>query len=380
MGRDPKEKRKPLLADRFLALRRPPQHKYLHHRAVDQITRGIRNARKFVFDEEAAEKLAHIVMAIPDLIVREHEFARTPYDITWIEFPSWKYWVTLKEERPDLYASEDEFHQLDTADFQVGYLIDHYRVNTICGGTVSDPTQAAWISPLQYRLHTEWPIEDQIEFCSLGKVSRFELAACMWGSSFDQIPKEKRRLLRDNNIIELTPRNPEHHTYESRHNDIRLCLKGAIGDIRTLIAMLLMLNRPSITRYVQTLPNSRGWVKNKPSAFMSHTVVQINMDAARSMKLIGTPSDDPNKRKRHEVRGHYCHDRTAREYMRIAGCLHEWIRCDEEWTTLKDAPASLDIRHWLCSVCGGKRWRRDTHERGTAEKGFVQHDGYEVSP
>jgi hypothetical protein len=29
---------------------------------------------------------------------------------------------------------------------------------------------------------------------------------------------------------------------------------------------------------------------------------------------------------------------------------------------------------WLCTACGGKRWWRTDHERGTAEKGYVTTD------
>jgi hypothetical protein len=373
-------KREPLLADRF-AYRRFDVHDGIYHpKALAQLQHTVRAAHKFVFDEDAARRVAKVVSEVPDLLVREHRFARAPYDITWIEWPSWAYWQTLRDENPALYDTQGEWGKIDTADHTVGYLIDHGRVNTFAGGTVAHPKGPASMTPLQYRLHTEWPIEDQLEFSRLVGCSRIGLDAAMWGSSYDKLSQDERRILRNYNVIELAPFNRAHRAYPSLMKDGAMAdsLRGAVGDLRTVIAILLMLNRPSISRYVQTLPNSRGWLKGKIVPYMAHTVVSVSLDAAQSLRLVGTPQDDANPRRRHEVRGHFCHDRVAREYMRIAGCLHNWQDCDEQWMPWIEAPMA-EVHHWRCASCGGKRWWRADHERGTAVKGFIAHDGYDVS-
>jgi len=377
--KDPKDKRLPLLADRF-AYGNPRDVFIYHPKAIAQMQRTVRAARKFVFDEDAARRVAKVVSTIPELLVREHRFARAPFDVTWIEWPAWAYWGALRDENPDAYDAAGEWGELSTSDHTVGYLIDHGRINTFAGGTVEDPDIGAHLTPIQFRLHTEWPVEDQIEFARLVGASRIGLDAAMWGSSYDKLSWDDRRALRDYNVMELVPFNREGNAYEKMMKDgaWEPSMRGAVGDLRTVIAILLMLNRPSISRYVQTLPNKHGWIKNKVVPFMSHTVVSLSLDAVESLRLVGTPGDDAGLRRIHDVRGHYCNDRTAREFMRIAGCLHDWRDHDDEWTPWPDAPPA-EVHHWVCASCGGKRWWRADHQRGTAQKGFVEHDGYGVT-
>jgi hypothetical protein len=65
----------------------------------------------------------------------------------------------------------------------------------------------------------------------------------------------------------------------------------------------------------------------------------------------------------HDVRGHFCHDKRARQTGE-QWCGHDWV----EYEPLR----------WKCERCGGKRWWRNEHQRGDVEKGrsFIQ--TYEV--
>jgi hypothetical protein len=374
------EKRGTTLADRFVARRWPAHERILLPRAVEQIQRGVRNARKFVLDEEAARRVAKVVAEIPDLLVREHQFARAPFDLTWIEWPSYYYWMEMRDRFPELHAQGDGFGETSTADYMTGYLFDQGRINAIAGGIMSDKNVAPELTPMQYRLHTEWPVEEQLEFGRRIGASRLGIDKFLWGSTYEQLGEDERRLLRTYNTAEFVPFNPAHPGFALPNADNGLVepARGCVGELRTVIALLLILNRPSLAVYRTTLPNHRGWHKGKTIPFMSHTVVNVSLDAVPMLRLIGTPAGESVARRRHEVRGHYCHDKTARDYMRIAGCIHEWQGCDEEWTPWADAPMR-DVNHWLCKSCGGKRWWRADHERGTAEVGFVAHDGYDVT-
>src|ERR1051325_4521112 len=102
------EKRRPTVADRFLATRLAAHEQILHPKAYEQIRNGVRNARKFVFDEDACRRIAHVVATIPDLLVREMQFARAPFDLTWIEWPSWYYWMALRDPNPGKVDSQGE--------------------------------------------------------------------------------------------------------------------------------------------------------------------------------------------------------------------------------------------------------------------------------
>jgi hypothetical protein len=376
-GFDRGGKKRPLLVDRFIHRRFAPQERLLSPLAVEQMQRAARKANKFVLDEEAAERVARVVLEVPDLLVREHQFARAPYDITWIEFPAHVYWETLRNAKPAAYDAQGEWGQQDTADHSVGYLIDHGRVNTITGGTVTRPDAPPFVTPLQYRLNTEWPLRDQIEFAQLARMSRLGVAAAMWGSTFDHLNKDDWKLLRDNNVMEMVPVNPNNPTASKLKESLSESIRGAVGDVRTVIALLLMLNRPSITRYRQ-VHAGRGFVRGKSMPYMSHTVVNVSLDAVTTLRNIGTEHEQHVEKRRHEVRGHYCHDETARDYARIAGCIHEYQPHDENWRPWPDAPAD-EVNHWVCAQCGGRRWWRKSHMRGSAIEGFVVKDGYQVT-
>jgi hypothetical protein len=370
-------KRRPLVADRFVNRRFSQEERFYHPAAVDQMQRAARKAVKFVLNEEATERVARVVLEVPDLLVREHQFARAPYDITWIEYPAHIYWQTLRNAKPDAYDRQGKWGSQDTADHTVAYLIDHGRVNTITSGTVADPDSPVFITPLQYQLNTEWPLRDQLRFTEMAHLSRLMLAAVMWGSTFDSLDKEDWRSLRDNNVMEMVPLNPKHPKANVLKDNLSDSLRGSVGDVRTVIALLLMLNRPSITKY-RHVEGTRGFVRGKSLAYMSHTVVDVSLDAATTLRNIGTPGETNIEKRRHEVRGHYCHDETAREYARIAGCIHEYQPHDENWKPWPDAPSD-EVNHWICAQCGGRRWWRKSHMRGSAIEGFVVKDGYQVS-
>jgi hypothetical protein len=384
MAKKPKadvERRRPTLADRFAVHHYDTKSRFVLPAAIKQMQNATRNARRFVFDEDAARRVARVVQEVPDLLAREVQFARAPYDITWIEFPSYIYWLTLREENPRLYDAQGEWGDVETADHTIGYLIDHNRINTVTLGTVSEPDGPPYITPIQYRLNTEWPVEDQLQFAQLIGASRLGIDAFLWGSTYDKLSWEERRLLRDYNMVERVPLNPYNRISElwSQPGSLAGVARGSVGELRTVIAMLLMLNRPSLTTYRQTLPTRKLPYHGRNIPYMSHTVVDVTLDPVPTLRLIGTPEGESVARRRHEVRGHYCHDKTARDYAKIAGCIHEWIATNEDWTPVDATYPRDEVKHWRCSVCEGKRWWRDAHERGTAEVGFVAHDGYDVT-
>ena len=91
-----------------------------------------------------------------------------------------------------------------------------------------------------------------------------------------------------------------------------------MGELRTIIALLLLLNRPSLTHYVARSEPTRGWIGNKVRPYMAHTVVTIPLDPIPALRQVGTDNDDPNLRRRHRVRGHFVHDRNTRVLPRFS--------------------------------------------------------------
>lgn len=367
------------LADRFLAYRNEAKHRMFHDRTVEHMQRALRGAHRFILDRSAAERVAHIVRTVPDLLAREHQFARAPYDITWIEWPSFHYWMELRKEDPEHYESLGSFGSIESADYEVGYLIDHGRINVISAGTGPHGTNAKpLLTPNQYLLHTEWDADAKNRFSHLVGISPKNVDSLLWGSSWNHLSPDEQARLTSLNTAEFLPLHPSIAGRFNEHGAMHSFLRGASGDLRTVIALLLVLNRPSITTYAHVGNRGRTIHRGKVLPLLSHTKVTISIDPVPILRLIGTPSGDSVARRRHEVRHHYKQDKAAREYAHIAGCVHEFRPADEEWNWDDTTPID-EIKHWVCTQCGGKRWWVRTYHRGDESLGHVHHDSYEVT-
>jgi hypothetical protein len=219
---------------------------------------------------------------------------------------------------------------------------------------------------LQYRLNTAWDARDIKFFKDEGEEAGTQFDEFLWGSSYYRMDPALRSRLRELNSI--APFSfASHVSFELAELLLSQALLEGGGELRTILALLLMLNRPTVTRY-EEVAAGRGWIRNKHVPYMAHTAITIDLDAVPTMRLIGTEAGEGVPRRRHEVRGHFCHDHTARDYLRIAGCIHDW-----QVTALDEKIPDFPIR-WECAACGGKRWWKHQHERGDASRGWVSHD------
>jgi hypothetical protein len=365
------DKREPTLADRFTAEKYPQSKRIVDERTIVRVQQRVRQAHRYVLDEQAAARIGDVVRRVPELLLREHRFARAPFELTWVEFPHWRFWQVLTDGRPQVIEKPQD----ETSDHTIGYLFDHGRVNTVSGGTVGQPHKRyPYLTPFQYHLHTDWPVEDQIRFVQAVGSSRGQIDHYLWGATSTQLQPEHARVLRDNHRLDLLPLEAAFRSrIVSEPNLLDKAMRGGSGELRNMIAILLMLNRPTIARYRNVLPGARGWHRGKLIPYLSHTTVTVDIDAVPTLRMIGTPAGEGVPRRRHEVEGHYCHDVTARDFHRIAGCIHDWITCDDEWTPAPKIPDG-EANHWRCSICDGKRWWRAEHLRGDATRGFVRAD------
>jgi hypothetical protein len=362
--------REPTLADYFIAEQANMMDKAVGEKTIAALQAKARQAHKFVFDEEASIRVGEVVRDIPDLIIREAQFARAPFEVTWIEYDAFHFWSTVNGREPD-----------EKSDTKVGFLIDHNRVNVVAMGEEDKRRTHTGLYPIAYHLNTEWPVEDQLRFAHNASTSRMGLDFWMWGETAGKLLQagetDKLRALRDSHMAEFILR-PDFLANLVKRNRLVGFLDKSAGDMRNMIAFLLMLNRPSIVQYKNTLPKWHGFIGNKVKPFFSHTTVNVSLDAVAVLNLVGTPKGEEVGRRRHEVRGHYCHDKGARDYMRIAGCIHDWQPTHKDWTPWPDAKAD-EADNWRCGTCDGKRWWRAEHHRGTAQTGFVINDGYQVT-
>lgn len=374
------ERRRPTLADRFVAKRYAPHDRYIHQEVFSSLQASVRAAHKFVLDDNATARIAHVLRDIPDLIIREYDFARAPFDLTWIEYPAPLFWREI--------GNPSELQDGD-ADHSIGYLIDGNSISIIVGGTISNPMLGPQPSVLRLSLNTEWSDDEKTEFHDMtaeviNSGRDLGLDRFYWGSTLKHLDEATRDKLRTRNRVSVwQPATTGHWADQETFMElVKLTIQGSVGELRNVIGMMLMLNRPSITRYTNA-PPGKGFSKGKLIPYMAHTTVTIDLDAVPTMRLLGTPEGEGVPRRRHEVRGHYCQNREARDYLRIAGCIHSWRPCHIDWEPWPNPPVGTPgqpgmPRNWQCDSCGGKRWWKNEHERGDASLGYTTHD-YEVT-
>lgn len=374
------EKRKPTLADAFI------NHRYTMHdrfrvkiplKTIGDLQLKTMKAAKYVFDDQASMRVGEVIRDIPDLLLREARFARAPYDLTWIEWNSSLLWKTIYANQPDNLAKADPDHAE-----RLAMIIDGSDAYCVAGGTAAQPNRLdmCYVTPFRYQLNCEPEMWSKIwgETGLGSKDLRLHeiLSNFFWGSTADDFP--------DGTLYDISqsfvffPLLENYNTLGGQ--TFRTVMQECTGDLRTMIAILLMLNRPSITQYKQTLPNTRGFLRNKVVAFTSHTSVTVSLDPQPILKLIGTSSESEVTKRWHRVEGHYCHNKDARDYLRIAGCIHDWVDTDSDWIPLAGDYAKSEVNHWVCHTCEGKRWWREyPHGRGDKTKGIVVKDQYNVT-
>ena len=358
--------REPTLADIFAATPvgkiSPVDHKPPEViREIRNIQRKIMRAEKFIFDREAGEHVGIVLRDIPELLVEQIQFARAPFDLCWIELSDNAVYDIL------VYGNRNTDDPTLRRDF--GMLIDHNRISMVS----KTNNGKMWISPLIYHMNTEWPLEDQLRFCDIMKISLFVLDQLLWGNVgkklWDAGKKDYIELLRNTNRVEpiLTV-----------GWDTDRMLSGGRGDLVQVIAFLLLLNQPSLTQYV-TMPSTRGWIKGKSKPFMKHNTVRMHLNPIPEIIKLSQGEGSGELRRRHRVRGHYCHNEAARKALLHHTCIHDWQPTNDKWEAINPSVGD-EVEHWIClSSCGGRRWWREEHQRGDASKGYVDHTQYEVT-
>lgn len=329
-------KRKPILADEFLQSK-PEGFNKQKALATKQ---DLIEAKRFVMDEEAALYVADMIKEMPRVIADAQDFAIPPFTKTWIEFPFVSFWEAIN----GMPSAKD-------ADTQMGFLITGNRVRVIVGRNYSGGN--AILLPHEYHLWAPMTVEEEIELVQRVGISRIQLDYIYWGEAVNKLIVEKDReglyALRENHRIHFPEQNIEKAQILWRE-----VIMQSGGDLRNIIAILLFLNRTREVQIVNSVPHARGMIKNKASTFLSHHVITLKLNPKPLLKKL-VPGEG-TWRRLHDVRGHFCHDKRAREAGHL-WCSHDWV----ENEPLK----------WSCERCHGKRWWRHEHKRGHEEKGLI---------
>lgn len=337
-----KPKRKPLLVDEFIAspltnlLRGPDGN---HMRAVRD---HLIEAKKFVLDDKAAVYAAEMIRDYPIAIARDQEFAIPPFPRMYIELPYQAFFKTINGQDTDTDGDTD-----------VGYFIDGPRAYVLSrASSFKDGSNIApMVMPVRYRLNEPLDIKEELALCENFNVSRMGLDVFYWGSVTPKVRNDPHifHALRENHGAEL---------WYGSDIDMKQMFgylyKSAAGDLRNVLALILFLNRTSQLRIEDNIGFHRTLIHNKPMVMTKHSVVKIKLDPKPMLKRIyGTGSA---WRRRHDVRGHFCHDKDAREAAHHPDG-HVW--------------SEYGVNQWRCMNCAGRKWWRKVCSRGSRDKGNV---------
>jgi hypothetical protein len=354
------------LADRFLTT--PVSSVLISHKEDNRIKALLHyKAKRVVLDRKGCEYLGKVMREIPDHIALQQQFARQPYPTLWVEFSSRDVYIAVTGKQPD-----------DNADCLVGYLYHEYTVYVVVSGYSVQgkrKTEDVSLVPMTYNLHRPWKLNEQTHFADLMNVTRLQLVSWVWGTALsfwldknddtrkvwspsDETRLELAKTLRDSHTAEwftTVDKNPSQKTLYPFY-------EGSSGELRTIITILLLMNQPNMVQYVRDVPTNKRFSRGKLRTYMSHSIISIHADPVPSIVRMGVDHQGSPHR-RHEVRGHYCHNEEWRNGSH-RGCEHVTEQKGEN--------------SWTCKLCGGKRWWRKDHQRGDASLGFVQQD-YELT-
>jgi hypothetical protein len=344
-------KRKPLLVDRLLAAhaqgKQGSEAAYLTRGLLPRIINGLVQAKRFVFDEQSTRYMGEMIKTIPKAIVHAQEFAIQPFPTMYVEFPA-----------QAMFEATTDTLGFDDGATRMGFLYDQGRVYTLLDWEkLRDQRVIPYIVPVSYGLNRQWKLEDERQICEDVGINRLSIDALFWGSAYALVDDEEKRAFRANHSMRMEIQTGPLVSRETYIEISTKVLSNIAGDLRNVIAILLFLNRTSKTRIEDFVPMRQTMIGTKPSAMLSHSVVHFNLNPLPKLyESFGTGSA---WRREHDVRGHFCHDKTTRESF----CRHDWTE--------------YDVNQWRCLKCSGLKWWRKEHRRGHRDKGVMQ-TTYEV--
>ena len=309
---------------------------------LEQIKARMRDAQKFVFDQTASRALQKLILEHPrELIANIATLAIPPYPCCWIECHlCCDHWDEVVAERQSAFLIDDH------AVHRVGVLEPNHN-------WTGDAFVGGWE---RYQLQTRWSRSEQDQFfAGLGRGGIKDWKDHVFGkrltgaSAWKGLSDEEYRRVLDQVRIHAD-RSPHEQLDRIAH------LVSYGGAVVLVLACLVLLNTPHLATYI-AVPASKHFSKGKLRLERAHTKIVVNVSPERAIRYIQEQYQKGDARRPlHPVRGHFVHDREARETQ----CVHSWV--------------ADDAAHWRCSRCGGRRWWRIDHERGSTEEGVSARD------
>lgn len=359
-------KRQPTLLDRWLATPRLGSRigqKSPDYAQMDATLRALATtkAKRFVLDDQATQYFGETMRDIPEAVAYAQEFAIPAFEYMWVELRSDILFTAVT----GLPANKGN----GLYDTHIAFF--YASANVYC--VVQEMSDTAYhppaLCPIYYRLNQPMTFEEELEFCRRYDCSRLGIDTFMWGKAADKFLSQRRAAAQaglphfDNDALKMLRANHGVGNLIDKKYDIgyKLLMDSCAGDLRNVIGLLLFLNRTSKTQYVQDTPSVRQTWRLQPRNFVSYSTISVKLNPVPAIRKLMEDAG-ANWRRRHDVRGHFCISKEAREAEnnKCLGALHDWNE--------------VGVNQWRCKTCDGLKWWRKAHQRGHIGKGLVQQD------
>jgi hypothetical protein len=337
-----KKENEPTLLDNLMV-------KHATHKLTSSNLLRLMHAQRFVLDEDASRLLGHLIKEAAPMMMAQHEFARPPFDPTWIEidYPSYMLGLGHVPQPDDL-----------TVDKRVGYF---YGAGNLLFVTETMDSKAPMVMPYWFQLHHPQTFEEELQLAETLGTSRLLMRQVILGQ--DGFPTEwwlsdaATNFFRSHRLI-ISPTIVKE--LEMSRRQILNMLTGGAGSLKQGIALLLLLTRPgqAVIR-LSEVGHRHSIIKGKFKTLLPHHKLTLHLSVpASARKVVEALHTTGIHHRFHSVRGHWAQTR-----KNVHGCSHSW------------EPVTVDRYH--CLHCPAKRWWKTDHHRGDITLGTVTKD-YDV--
>jgi hypothetical protein len=287
----------------------------------------LRQAKPFVFDASASAFIGELVRRAAQEVLSQHEWARPPYPVMWMEMDHIAYFKALgiPSRHPD-WAPDTQF----------GVMIRYgaaYIYSTSGFGV-------AHSSPWRFALHQPMSFEEELEMAQYFGMSRLAFNMALIGTSGaidDPWWFDGARDLCRSHRFEIHPKIRKDYMDRLTVEQRQQMLVDSTGDLKLVILMLLLLTRPHKYMTIVEQGHKRTLYKGHSLVLQPHSLITMRVEHDDPVKRYLGSMPTGITRCAHDVRGHWAQSR------RIGH------NCDHSWQP-------VDINHFTCERCEAKRW------------------------
>jgi hypothetical protein len=315
-----------------------PKHD-LHH-----IRPRLMLAKKFTFDESASRFMGELLRRYGKEILSNHEWAKPPYPDTWVEIDHHAYYVDgLALQDSDPATADQKFGAL----FSNGHAYPcHVALNG--RGKLGIPSTTYW----SYAMHQPASFEHELKMAQFFGTSRMMYCECLlggvahvsdpwWTSHGKEIARSHR--------MEISPPLLAGMRDRMRVESRARMLSSHAGDLKIILAMLLLLTRPHRNMVIREEGPKRMLHAGKRMVMRPSSIVTMHLAYDDPVKRYIDHLPTGITREDHNIKGHWCESRIiGRDCpVKVATGFHDW--------------QPIDPIHYKCDVCDAKKWWHKAH-------------------